>query len=160
MKLSKTAAKTAAGAAGIAALSFLSPATAAAEEPEIQPLGAPGQLEDGPMATTYTVSNLGPANVAIPGYQPQGKLYQADVTARADRGTVTPLVNDFNARAATSTTYHVVNNVPVPGGIPPTPIAQGNQANGKIYFDVTGPPPDGVVYNDGVQDVLIWTSKA
>lgn len=159
MKLSTMAAKTAAGAAGIAAVSVFS-ATTAMAEPAIQPFGTPEQLEDGALATSYTVSNLGPTNVVIPGYQPQGKLYQADVTAHADQGTVTPLVNDFNARAATSTTYHVVNNVPVPGGIPPTPIAQGGQASGKLYFDVTGPPPDGVVYNDGVQDVLIWASKA
>lgn len=159
MKLSTTAAKTAAGAAGIAAFSVFA-ATTAMAEPAIQPFGTPEQLKDGAMATSYTVSNLGPANVVIPGYQPHGKLYQADVTARADQGTVTPLVNDFNARAANSTTYRVVNNVPVPGGIPPTPIAQGGQSHGKIYFDVTGPAPDGVVYNDGVQDVLIWTSKA
>lgn len=159
MKLSKTAARTAAGAAGIAVLSVFSAITAMAD-PAIQPFGTPEQLDDGALATSYTVSNLGPANLVIPGYQPQGKLYQADVTARADRGTVTPLVNDFNARAATSATYHVVNKVPVPGGIPPTPIPQGSQANGKIYFDVTGPPPDGVVYNDGVEDVLIWTNKA
>jgi hypothetical protein len=157
--LSTTAAKTAAGAAGIAALSVFA-ATTAMAEPAIQPFGTPEQLHDGAMATSYTVSNLGPANVVIPGYQPHGKLYQADVTARADQGTVTPLVNDFNARAASSTTYHVVNTVPVPGGIPPTPIAQGDQAHGKIYFDVTGPAPDGVGYNDGVQDVLIWTSRA
>ena len=158
MKLSKTTAKTAAGAAGIAALSLFS-ATTALAEPEIQPFGTPGQLNDGALATTYTVSNLEPANVAIPGYQPEGKLYQADVTARADRGTVTPLVTDFNARTANHDTYRVINTVPTPGGINPGPITQGAAANGKIYFDVTGPPPDGVVYNDGVQDVLIWTSK-
>ncbi|MFL0180049.1 MULTISPECIES: MPT63 family protein [unclassified Mycobacterium] len=159
MKLSKTAAKTAAGAAGIAALSAFS-ATTAMAEPAIQPFGTPEQLNDGAMATSYTVSNLGPAHVTIPGYQPHGKLYQADVTARADRGTVTPVVTDFNARAANSDTYRVINTVPTPGGINPGPIAQGAAADGKIYFDVTGPPPDGVVYNDGVQDVLIWTSKA
>lgn len=158
MKLTKTAAKTAAGAAGIAALGLFS-ATTAMAEPAIQPFGTPEQLDDGALATTYTVSNLGPANVVIPGYQPEGKLYQADVTARADRGTVTPLVTDFNARAANSNTYRVINTAPTPGGINPGPLAQGAAANGKIYFDVTGPPPDGVVYNDGVQDVLIWTSK-
>jgi uncharacterized protein DUF1942 len=30
----------------------------------------------------------------------------------------------------------------------------------KIYFDVTGQPPNGVVYNEGVEDVLVWTSNA
>jgi hypothetical protein len=47
-------------------------------------------------------------------------LYQANIAARSDGGTVTPL----------------------------------------IYFDVTGPPPNGVVYNDGAQDFLISTSNA
>lgn len=93
-------------------------------------------------------------------FTPTGRLYQADVTARADSGTVTPLVSDFNARAANSQTYRVVDTAPTPGGMNPAPITQGNQASGKIYFDVTGEPPNGVVYNDGVQDVLIWTTQA
>lgn len=151
--------KTAAGAAGIAALSLFS-ATTAMADPAVQPFGSSEQLNDGALATSYTVSNLGPANTAIPGYQPQGKLYAADVTARADRGTVTPLVTDFNARTADSQTYRVINTVPTPGGINPGPIPQGGVASGKIYFDVTGQPPDGVVYNDGVRDVLIWSNKA
>ncbi|OBI08865.1 hypothetical protein AWC18_05085 [Mycolicibacter nonchromogenicus] len=158
MKLSKTAAKTAAGAAGIAALSVFS-ATTAMAEPAIHPFGTPEQLENGAMVTSYTVSNLTPAHVTIPGYQPQGNLYQADVTARAERGMVTPVVAGFNARASDSETYRVINTVPTPGGINPGPLAQGAVANGKIYFDVTGPAPDGVVYNDGVQDVLVWTSQ-
>ena len=159
MKLSKGTAKMVAGAAGIAALSLFS-ATTVIAEPAVQPFGTTEQLNDGALGTSYTVSNLGPANVVIPGYQPEGRLYQADVTAHADRGTVTPLVTDFNARAADSNTYRVINTVATPGGINPGPIAQGDQVSGKIYFDVTGQPPDGVVYNDGVQDVLIWSNKA
>lgn len=159
MKFSKTAARTAASVAGIAALSVLCAATAVAD-PAIEPFGSSQNLVDGPLTTSYTVSNLEPANIVIPGYQPDGKLYQADVAARADQGTVTPLITDFNARAGNSKTYHVINNVPTPNGINPGSIAQGQQTNGKIYFDVTGQPPDGVVYNDGVQDVLIWSNKA
>ncbi|BBZ24088.1 MPT63 family protein [Mycolicibacter hiberniae] len=158
MKLSKTAVKRAAGAAGIALLGVFAASTAMAE-PATQPFGTPEQLDGGAMATTYTVSDLGPADVVIPGYQPRGKLYQADVTAHADRGTVTPVVADFSARAGDSQAYQVINTVPTPGGINPGPITQGSAANGKIYFDVTGPPPDEVVYNDGAQDVLIWTSQ-
>lgn len=124
VKISETATNTAVGAVAIAGLSVLSAATAVAE-PAIQPFGGTEDLVDGPLVTAYTVSNLGPTNVVIPGYQPNGKPYQADVTARADQGTVTPLVTDFNARAASSGTYHVVNSVPVPDGIPPGPIAPG-----------------------------------
>jgi hypothetical protein len=29
-----------------------------------------------------------------------------------------------------------------------------------VYFDVTGQPPNGVVYNDGMQELLVWTSNA
>lgn len=158
MKFPKNAVKAAAGAAGIAVLGAIA-APIAAAEPTVQPFGTSEKLVDGPLTTSYTVSNLEPANIVIPGYTPQGKLYQADMTARADQGTVTPLVTDFNARAGDSKTYRVINTVPTPNGISPGPIAQGAQAHGKVYFDVTGQPPDGVVYNDGVQDVLVWTSK-
>ena len=159
MKFSATAIKTVVGAATIAAASVVSIAPASAK-PAIGPFGSTVQLNDGPMTTSYTVSNLAPTSVVIPGFQPQGKLYQADVTARADRGTVTPMVTYFNARAANSRTYRVINSVPTPGGINPQPLVQGSQASGKVYFDVTGAVPDGVVYNDGLQDVLIWSSKA
>lgn len=97
--------------------------------------------------------------MVIPGYTPQGKLYQANLTATAKSGTVTPLISDFNARAANGQTYRVIDTVPAPDGIPPTPLNQGQQSSGKLYFDVTGQPPNGVVYNDGAQDVLIWTSN-
>jgi len=29
----------------------------------------------------------------------------------------------------------------------------------RLYFDVTGAAPNGIVYNDGLQDILIWTSN-
>ncbi|WP_158016112.1 MPT63 family protein [Mycobacterium basiliense] len=159
MKFTKTTVKTAIGAAGIAAVSVFGAATAFAAPPTIQSFGTSERLVDGPMITSYTVGNLQPANVNIPGYVPQGELYSAEITARSVTGTVTPLVSSFNARAANGETYGVVNEVPVPGGLNPAPIAQGDSQSGTLYFDVTGPPPNGVVYNDGVQDVLIWTSN-
>ena len=39
------------------------------------------------------------------------------------------------------------------------PIPQGSESTGTLYFDVTGAPPNGVVYNDGMQDILMWTSN-
>lgn len=159
MKFSTIQAKTTVGVIGIAGASIIVAATAAAE-PAVQPFGSSERLVDGPLVTSYTVANLRPADVAIPGFNPTGRLYQADVTAQADTGTVTPLVADFNARAANHQTYRVVDTASTPGGISPAPIRQGDQASGKIYFDVTGEPPNGVVYNDGVQDVLIWTAQA
>lgn len=159
MKFTKTAAKMAIGAAGIAAAAAFTAAPAIAN-PSIQQFGTSAPIVSGPLVTAYTVSNLEPSSTTIPGYVPQGQLWQADVTAVANSGIVTPLVSYFNARTDSGQTYHVVNNVPAPAGINPAPIPQGGQTTGKVYFDVTGAPPSGVVYNDGVQDVLIWTNNA
>lgn len=159
MKFISTTAKTAIGAAAIAAAGVFTAATSVAAPPTTQKLGTSEQLVDGSLVTVYTVSHLQPFNATIPGYTPQGHLYQADITARANSGTVTPLVSDFNARAAGGQQYRVIDTVPVPNGLSPAPITQGNQANGKLYFDVTGATPNQVVYNDGVQDVLLWTSS-
>jgi hypothetical protein len=158
VKLRNTAVKTTIGAAGIAAAGVFGAGTAVAAPPAVQNFGTSEPLFDGPMVTSYTVSNLQPSNVVIPGYAPHGQLYQADLTARSDSGTVTPLISDFNARAANGQTYRVIDTVPTPGAMSPAPITQGNQSSGKTYFDATGVSPNGVVYNDGVQDVLTWTT--
>jgi hypothetical protein len=160
MKFSTTA-KTAVAAAGIAAATVFAPAMASAAPgaPNIQGFGASEQLIDGPMVTNYTVSNLQQSNISIPGYTPKGTLYQADVTARSDGGIVTPMVNNFIARGPNGQNYRVIDKVQVPNGLNPAPIAQGSQATGTLYFDVTGAPPNGVVYNDGMQDILMWTSN-
>jgi hypothetical protein len=159
VKFTSTTAKTAIGAAGIAAAGVFTAATAVAAPPTSQGFGTSEQLVDGPLITAYTVSNLQPSNAMIPGYTPQGHLYQAHITARANSGTVTPLVSDFNARAANGQQYREIDTAPLPNGLNPAPITQGNQANGTLYFDVTGATPTQVVYNDGVQDVLLWTNN-
>jgi hypothetical protein len=154
----KVAMKTAIGAAGIASVTIFTAATAAAVDPTVQRLGSTEQLVDGPLVTAYTVSNLQQSNVTLPVIGPQGQIWQADVTAAANSGTVTPLVADFNARAADGTNYRVIEEG-TPDGLSPAPIVQGGQSVGKIYFNVTGTPPNSVVYNDGVEDVLIWTAS-
>jgi Domain of unknown function (DUF1942) len=158
VKYATTIMKTAIGAAGIAAISFASAGSASAA-PNIQGFGTSEPLIDGPMITNYTVSNLEPSNIAIPGFTPKGTLYQADVVARSDGGVVTPQVRDFSARGPNGQTYKLIDNVAVPNGLNPAPIAQGSEARGTLYFDVTGAPPNGVVYNDGLQDILMWTSN-
>lgn len=150
--------KTAIGAAGIAAIS-LTTAGSASAAPNIQGFGTSEPLIDGPMITNYTVSNLQPSTVTIPGFTPKGKLYQADIVVRSDGGVVTPLVRDFSARGPNGQTYKLIDNVEVPNGLNPAPIPQGSEAKGTLYFDATGAPPNGVVYNDGMQDVLMWTSN-
>jgi hypothetical protein len=151
--------KSAIAAGGIAAAGVLAAAAASAAPPNIQGFGTSQQLIDGPMITNYTVSNLQQSNSAIPGYTPKGTLYQADVTARSDGGLVTPMVNDFIARGPNGQNYRVIDKVGAPGSLNPAPIPQGSESTGTLYFDVTGAPPNGVAYNDGGQDVLIWTSN-
>jgi len=151
--------KTAVGAAGIAAAGVLAAATASAAPPNIQGFGTSEPLIDGALVTNYTVSNLQPSSVAIPGYTPKGTLYQADVIVRSDGGLVTPMVNDFIARGPNGQNYRVIDKVQAPGSLNPAPIPQGSESTGTLYFDVTGAPPNGVVYNDGMQDILMWTSN-
>lgn len=158
MKFTSTTVKSAIGATGIAAASIFAAATAVAAPPTMGGFGTSEQLVDGALITNYTVSNLQPANVTIPGYTPQGQVYQANVTAQANSGAVTPVVSDFNARAASGQQYRVIDTIPVPNGLSPAPILQGNQSTGTLYFDVTGAQPNQVVYNDGTQDVLLWTA--
>src|SRR6202046_5667813 len=158
VKFTTTTMKTAIGAAGIAAVSLAAAGTASAA-PNIQGFGASEPLIDGPMVTNYTVSNLQPSTISIPGFTPKGTLYQADVTVRSDGGVVTPQVRDFSARGPNGQTYKLVDNVEVPNGLNPAPIAQGGESKGTLYFDATGAPPNGVVYNDGLQDILMWTSN-
>jgi Domain of unknown function (DUF1942) len=160
VKFTSTTAKTAIGAAGIATAGVFTAATAIAAPPTIQGFGTSEQLVDGPLVTAYTVSNLQPSSAMIPGYTPQGHLYQAKITAQANSGTITPVVSDFNARAANGQQYRVIDTVALPNGLNPAPITQGNQASGTLYFDVTGAQPNEVVYNDGVQDVLLWTNNS
>jgi hypothetical protein len=129
--------KTAIGAAGIAAIS-LTTAGSASATPNIQGFGTSEPLIDGPMITNYTVSNLQPSTVTIPGYTPKGKLYQADIVVRSDGGVVTPLVRDFSARGPNGQTYKLIDNVELPNGLNPAPIPQGSEAKGTLYFDATG----------------------
>jgi len=159
MKFTKSAAKTAIAAGGIGMAAVFTAGTASAAPPNIQGFGTSEQLVDGSLITNYTVSNLQPSNTSIPGYTPKGTLYQADITARSDGGVVTPMVNDFIARGPNGQNFRVIDNVQVPNGLNPAPIQQGSESSGTLYFDVTGAPPNGVVYNDGMQDILIWTSN-
>jgi hypothetical protein len=147
------------GAAGMAGVSVLAAATASATSPNIQGFGTSEPLIDGSMVTNYTVSNLQPSSLSIPGYTPKGTLYQADITVRSDGGVVTPMVRDFSARGPNGQKYDLIDNPQVPNGLNPAPIPQGSESRGTLFFDATGAPPNGVVYNDGFQDILIWTSN-
>ena len=128
-------------AAGTAA-----PASAAND---IKPFGQQETLNDyvtGAPMIGYTVHELSPSSDAVPH---NGQLYAATVTVQGLGGWATPLVPLFNARAESGANYRVIG-----GGVAPAP--PGGQTTGKLYFDVVGDAPNSVVYNDGVQDLMVW----
>nr|WP_231514462.1 DUF1942 domain-containing protein [Mycobacterium sp. URHB0044] len=106
---------------------------------DIKPFGVPESLNDvyGNPTITYTVQGLRPSSDAV---FHNGRLYEATVTN--DGGV--PIAALFNARAQSGQNYRIIG-----GGIP-----------GKIYFDVVGDTPNSVVYNDGVQDLMVWISTS
>jgi Domain of unknown function (DUF1942) len=128
-----------------------------AQAPTIQKFGTQEDLVDGAgtIVQGWTVYDLRPSSDVIP-YPVRGRLWQARATDEAIRGTNTPLVSDMNARAPNGQTYRAIFNVPLPQGINAATMAQGGRTSGKLYFDVTGQNPDAVVYNNSIQDLLIW----
>jgi hypothetical protein len=116
----------------------------------IQPLGVQEKLNDGagnPMIG-YTVRDLLPSSDPVPH---NGQLYEATLTVDAFGAWATPMIPMFNARAENSALYRVLPASGPGGAVPP-----GGNSTGKLYFDVVGEPPDSVVYNDGVRDLLAW----
>ena len=135
------------------AASTVIPASAANN---IKPFGQQETLNDaatgGPLIG-YTVTGLNPSSDAVPH---NGDLYEATVTVDAPGGWATPVIPMFNARAESGDNYRVIANAP--GG--PAAAPPGGSSTGKLYFDVVGPVPNSVVYNDGTQDLLAWVPGA
>ncbi len=112
----------------------------------------------GQVVLSWTVSDLKPSSDVMPGYPVAGQLWEATATVNADRGTVTPAISQFNAVAPNQAAYRVLWQVASPTNISGATIPQGSQASGKIHFDVTGPPPTVVTMNNGMEDLMVWTS--
>lgn len=148
-----TIAKAAGSAGAAAALLFGTSAPASAAE--VAGFGSTQDLWDGAVESAYTVSAPTPSedvvNVPI-----VGRLYEAETTVEAVHGTVTPAIPFFNARTDSGENYRVLWQAFAPQGLSGATLAQGGKSTGKIYFDVTGPAPTSVVYNDAVQDRLVW----
>jgi len=147
------AAIAATGGALSAGLAHADPATAvaAANTTNLHTLGSPTQIDEG----TWTVTNLKPSSDAIP-YHVNGTLWEATATDEATHGSTTPIVSNFNARARNGQTYRELFQVATAQGVNPAGLAQGQQASGKLYFDVTGDTPDSLVYNAGGPDLAVW----
>ena len=151
-------AKTIAGAAGTSfatvSLAVLT-AAAAGAAPASESYGNQQKLDGaGGTVTAWTVDQLHPSTdtLSVP---VSGTLYEATATVQAVQGTATPVVTDFNARTAAGANYRAVP-APTATGVNPAPLQTGASNTGKIYFDVTGPAPESVVYNNGGQDLLVW----
>jgi len=140
------------GAAGIVVAS-----TAAADggETTVTPIGGQAELANGEVVQAWTVLELQPSLDMIP-YPVQGTLWEAIVTNQAVRGSVTPIISDFNARSVGGENYRALFQVPTAMGISPATLAEGQEADGKVYFDVTGDDPSSVVYNAFGQDLIVW----
>ena len=151
--MAATATLTTAAAISIAG----APVSYADNYPTIQKFGTHERLVDGAgtIVTGWKINDLKPSTDVIP-WPVHGRLWESTATVRAVRGTVTPIISDFNARASNGQTYQVLAAVATPHGVNPSTLGQGGRSAGKLYFDVVGPPPDGVVYNAGGRDLLFW----
>lgn len=118
-------------------------------------IGQQGKLVNGNVVQGWTITGLKPSSDAVP-HTPDGTLWEATATNEAIQGSVQPIVSNLNARTADGQSYRVLWGVATPQGVNPARLAQGEKTTGKIYFDVTGPAPDRVVYSDAGDDLLVW----
>lgn len=86
----------------------------------------------------YTVFGLNPSSDPVPH---NGKLYAAKLAVDGFGGNYNPRIEGFGTRAEDGSFY---------------PAIQGASNMSKLYFDVVGPVPNSVVWNDGVRDILCW----
>ncbi|EHB45265.1 protein of unknown function DUF1942 [Mycolicibacterium rhodesiae JS60] len=86
----------------------------------------------------YAVGKLMPSSDPVPH---NGTLYAAKLTVDGLGGSYPPFIERFGARAESGDFY---------------PSIWGASNIGKLYFDVVGPIPNSVVFNDGTRDLLAW----
>ena len=148
---------TAVAIVGMATISVTGAPIAKSAYPVTGTLGSALSMTDsvGQVQLTWTVSDLKSSADKVPGYPVAGQLWEATATVNAVRGPVTPAISQFNARAG-GVNYRVLWQVSDPNTISGATIPQGAQSTGKIYFDVTGPPPNTVAMNNGMEDLLVW----
>lgn len=102
----------------------------------------------------WTVNNLRPSSDSID-WPVHGHLWEATATLRYVRGGCSlPYIARFNARASNGQDY--LELAAANTSEPIERVCPGGQSTGKLYFDVVGPDPDGVVYRTDFTDLLIW----
>ena len=130
-------------------------ATADSGETVTTTLGQPAEIANGAVKQAWTITALKPSSDVIP-HAVQGTLWEAAAADTALQGDVTPIVPNLSARSADGTTYRVLWTVATPQGVNPATLTAGQTTAGKIFFDVTGPSPDSVLYSDGAREVALW----
>ncbi|HEU4361456.1 MAG TPA: MPT63 family protein [Mycobacterium sp.] len=150
--------KTALASLVLATIAITIAPLATAAYPIVGKLGATLQESDtvGQTAFSWRVANLQPSTDTMPGFPVAGHLWEATATVHAVRGTVTPAISQFNAVAPNQAAYRVLWEVAAPDAISGATIPEGAQSTGKVYFDVTGPAPNTVTMNNGMEDLMVW----
>lgn len=138
MKITKLAGAVAAAAVtfGIGAAN-IAPASAA---DNIKTFGEQERL-NGPNSQPYigyTVFGLAPSQDPVPH---NGTLYSAQLAVDGFGMNADPMIGRFGARAESGTFY---------------PVLRDASNLNMLYFDVVGPVPNSVVWNDGFRDILCW----
>jgi hypothetical protein len=156
MNITSAAMSAVAAVATAAGIGIAAPPTASGDSnPVIQKLGTEETLVNSGVVQGWTVSDLQPSTDAV-NASIRGKLWEATATDKAIQGQAMPLPFRFSARTPSGQDYGYVLGVPTPPSFSWNYIPQGQSATGKLYFDVTGDNPNGVVYRTGPADLLIW----
>lgn len=153
--------KTATGAAGLVTAAIMTVAPAVAD-PNTDPTPGANVVPFGQTATLSGGAGSEITDYTVGPVQPSGRndgVWFSDVSVKAEKGPVTPIIGDFNARAADGATYTVLEGTQ-PDGLSNQPVAPGGERHGRIYFQVgAGAPPDSVVYSQGQGGTkLVWKS--
>jgi hypothetical protein len=151
--------------AAVAALGLLgvgAPTATAAMDNCPHQFGSHQRLTDagGAVVQEWTLTDLRRSNDLAPGYPLAGQLWEATASVHAVSGTVTPIIPNFQAMSASGDRYPVLWQLSTPAGISGATIGQGQTSTGKLYFDVTGAGPVGVMYMSGPKPVMMWCDDA
>lgn len=148
--------------AGMLLAGLLAPALGRAANHCPHHFGAAQQLPDAGGGTQeWTVASLKKSGAVLPGYQPAGQLWEAEVTVRAAEGTVTPLIPNL-AGHAKGEYYPALWQVATDQGLSAATLTEGQTSSGTVYFDATGSDPTAVVYGggDGAVPAMMWCCES
>ena len=109
----------------------------------------------GAIVTAWTVNNLKPSADTIADYPLAGKLWEATATIKAVRGTVTPLIPNLNARPTTAATTKSSGKA-LPRGHQRSHHRPRPKVHRQDLLRRHRRSTSRVMYNNGVQDLLIW----